>query len=71
MFFNQPKTVSSVLASFEQTIVDLREIDDREMVNVNNIEVEIAQLEAAKQNSLQESTAARTIATKLANLISA
>lgn len=67
----QRKTVQSVVASFQKTIDDLNEINNRENQNVDRINVEIAQLEAEKQNSLQEGNAAIAIAAKIRKLISA
>lgn len=67
----QRKTVQSVVASFQKTIDDLNEINNRENQNVDRINVEIAQLEAEKQNSLEESNAAIAIAAKIRKLISA
>lgn len=67
----QRKTVQSVVVSFQKTIDDLNEINNRENQNVDRINVEIAQLEAEKQNSLQEGNAAIAIAAKIRKLISA
>ena len=67
----QRKTVQSIVASFQKTIDDLNEINNRENQNVDRINVEIAQLEAEKQNSLQEGNAAIAIAAKIRKLISA
>jgi hypothetical protein len=67
----QRKTVQSVVASFQKTIDDLNEINNRENQNVDRINVEIAQLEAEKQNSLEEGNAAIAIASKIRKLISA
>ena len=66
----QRKTVQSIVASFQKTIDDLNEINNRENQNVDRINVEIAQLEAEKQNSLQEGNAAIAIAAKIRKLIS-
>ena len=67
----QRKTVASVLSSFQKTVDDLNEIQKRENQNIGRIQIEITQLEAEKQNSIQESVAAENIAKKIANLISA
>lgn len=67
----QRKTVQSVVASFQKTIDDLNEISNRENQNVDRITTEIAQLEAEKQNSLEEGNAAIAIAAKIRKLISA
>lgn len=70
MFFT-PKTVSSVVASFQRTIDDLQAIVARENANVERINIELSQLEAEKNNSLQESSAAIAVSEKISKLISA
>jgi hypothetical protein len=71
MFFNTPKTVASVVASFQQTINDLSIIAEKQTEQANKLTIEITQLEAAKTNALEESIAAQNISDKIRNLISA
>ncbi len=71
MFFKQPKTVAYVVASFQNTIGDLRLISEQQTEEANRLTIEIKQLEAAKTNALEESISAEKIADKIAKLISA
>lgn len=71
MFFNTPKTVASVVASFQNTINDLQLIAENQAKEANRLAVEIIQLEAAKTNALEESLSAEKIADKISKLISA
>jgi hypothetical protein len=71
MFFNTPKTVTSVVASFQKTIDDLLAINEKETQRYNNIEIEIQQLNAEQKNAQAEAFNAKAIADKIAKLISA
>jgi hypothetical protein len=71
MFFNTPKTVAYVVASFQQTIGDLKLIADQNTQKACNLADEITMLEAEKENAMQESVAAQKIADKISKLISA
>jgi hypothetical protein len=71
MFFNTPKTVASVVASFQKTIDDLLAINEKETQRYNNIEIEIQQLNAEQKNAQAEAFNAKAIADKIAKLISA
>lgn len=71
MFFNTPKTVASVLASFQQTIDDLMAINQKETERYNNLEIEIQQLNAEQKNAQTEAFNAKAVANKISSLISA
>lgn len=71
MFFNTPKTVASVVASFQKTIDDLLAINEKETQRYNNIEIEIQQLNAEQKNAQTEAFNAKAVADKIAKLISA
>jgi hypothetical protein len=71
MFFNTPKTVASVVASFQKTIDDLMAINEKETQRYNNIEIEIQQLNAEQKNAQTEAFNAKAVADKIAKLISA
>jgi len=71
MFFKTPKTVAYVVASFQQTIGDLKLIADQNTQKACDLADEITMLEAEKENAMQESVAAQKIADKISKLISA
>lgn len=71
MFFNTPKTVASVVASFQQTIDDLMAINEKETERYNNLEIEIQQLNAEQKNAQTEAFNAKAVADKISKLISA
>lgn len=71
MFFNTPKTVASVVASFQQTIDDLMAIHQKETDRYNNLEIEIQQLNAEQKHAQSEAFLAQSVANKIFSLISA
>ena len=64
------KTVDSVLAGFQKTVQDLRDIGERQQATVNGNNEKIASLVVAVQSARQERDRANAIADKLAALIS-
>jgi len=71
MFFNTPKTVASVVASFQQAIDDLMAINKKEIQRYDNLEIEIQQLTAEQQQAQSEAFNAKVVADKISKLISA
>ena len=67
----QRKTVASVLSDFQKTIDDLYNINEQECIKANEMTAKIAELELARQASLNESQNAVKVAAKLRDLISA
>ena len=67
----QRKTVASVLSAFQNTIDDLYAINEQECIKANEMTAKIAELELARQASLNESQNAVKVAAKLRDLISA
>ena len=67
----QRKTVASLLSDFQKTIDDLYNINEQECIKANEMTAKIAELELARQASLNESQNAVKVAAKLRDLISA